>query len=382
MPKSKLRLKIAVNICRALLALTLLLSGFLKANDPVGTGIKIDEYIAALGFDDAGGFPSVVVGIALAFVELALGAHIAVARHRRFTSMVAVGFMGMMTLVSVWIAIDNPVSDCGCFADAIVLTNVQTLLKNIVLLAAAVCIFRWYRLQPQMSAGWSWLVVLISMIASLLFAVRCLYMGPLIDFSPYKVGTNLTQAVLGATADDAAGSRLQFETKIIYRRGDETLELDADADDPDSTWEYVETRSTPVGAFNANQSNHHLDSGNFYIADPISDEDITADVLQQQGDVFLLILPDMENADQGSAGNINAAYDYALAHDIPFYCLTASDTAAQQRWTDYTGAEYEYYRSDRQVLQTMVRSNPGLILLTDGVIANKWTCTQIPLFEE
>lgn len=373
------RLTVAVNVCRGLLALTFLFSGFVKANDPIGTQIKLNEYLRAMGLDSLTGLTTLAAALGLAFVEFTLGVYLVIGQRRRTVSLVTVIIMAVMTALTLWIAIANPVSDCGCFGDAIVLSNGMTLAKNVVLLAAAVVVMRWYRKQPPLvHGGWAWLVTTLFPVGILVFAVYCIVALPLIDFRPYKVGVNLAEHVGGGSVHP------QVDVKIVYQRGDETLILGIDDDDPDSTWTYVETRRETSPAPPTKEGNNGLKEEDvlelrkFYIFNPMLDEDITEEVIMQEGYTLLLIAPNLDTADQGCAGDINELYDFALQHDIPFYCLTASDETAQQRWTDYTGAEYTYLESDEQVLQTMVRANPGLVLLKDGVIVHKWSNWKIP----
>ena len=323
---------IAVNVCRGLLAFTFLFSGFVKANDPVGTQMKLNEYLSALGVGWSDGLPTLIGALGLAWVEFTLGVYLVIGQRRRIVSLLTLVLMVVMTLLTVWIVLADPVDDCGCFGDAIVLSNGVTLLKNVVLLCAALLVMRWYRLQrPLLHGGWAWLVTTVFPIGILAFAIYCIIALPMIDFRPYKVGVDLV--------GDARGEMVNGE----WRMSESAEEL-----------------------------------SKFYIYDPDLGDDITADVVERRGYTLLLIAPDLSTADQGCAGDINELYDYALHHDMGFFCLTASDESAQRRWVDYTGAEYGFCESDERVLRTMVRANPGLILLKDGVIVGKWSNWQMP----
>ena len=130
-----------VNACRFLLGATFVFSGFVKAIDPIGTQYKLQDYISAVGM--GGIVPDIVTllaSVALSALEFSLGVFVLFAIRRHLVSKILVAFMAVMTLITVWIALFNPVKDCGCFGEALRLTNVQTLLKNIVLLAASVVV--------------------------------------------------------------------------------------------------------------------------------------------------------------------------------------------------------------------------------------------------
>lgn len=354
---------IAANVSRLLLAATFLFSGFVKANDPFGTAYKLEDYAHAFGFTDMPQLTLLIAAILLAVFEFTLGIHTLAGMSHRIASRIVALFMGAMTLLTVYIYIFDPVSDCGCFGDVIVLSNGATLAKNIVLMAAAVLNLKFNdRYIKLMGANTQWLTTMFSTVYILWFAISCMRTLPMFDFRPYKIGTNLREAM-------EAG--VDFETKIIYQREGETLELLVEDDDPDSTWTYVETRTTPKGNVS--------DLPNLYAAEMHSGDDVTDDIIYDEGYTFLLIIPDLMNADEGCIDLINEIYEYSQHNNYDFYCLTASaDSTAQLYWSEHTGAEYPYYLSDERELKTIIRSTPGLLLLKDGVIINKWSSTELP----
>ena len=135
--------KIVVNFARLLLALTFILSGFVKAVDPQGTQYKITDYLAAMGLRQwVPDFLALGTSVVLLAVEFIIGICLLFAIHRRLVSKLTLVIMVAMTALTLWLAIENPISDCGCFGDAIVLTNWQTFWKNVVLLTAALIIWR------------------------------------------------------------------------------------------------------------------------------------------------------------------------------------------------------------------------------------------------
>lgn len=362
--------------CRTLLAATFLFSGLVKANDPVGLSIKLNEYARVAGWNHMYGTVLMGASMALALFEITLGVALAFGLNRRFTAVMTTVFMSVMTLLTVWLAVDDPIEDCGCFGDAVVLTNTQSLFKNVILLAASVLLARYSRWQHRLiPSDYSWLVSLPAVAGTLLFEVWNIKHLPLVDLRPYYVGADLRNE------RDAMTARPQFEVKIVYRRSGETLELEADDPDPDSSWHYVETRRIPQGTGTVaglkTFLDHRADVADFSLTDSNGDE-LTDEILQDTGYVFLLSAPDLATADQGCVGNINLLYEDALAGGASFYCVTASGKRWQDYWTDHTGAEYPYLTADRQMLETLVRANPGLVLLHDGKIVAKWSNWLIP----
>lgn len=367
-PKTKnILLKTGVNLCRLLLAATLVFSGFVKANDPYGTAYKIADYLAAWNID----IPGMIVltgAVVLAFIEFIIGLYLLFGISRRPIARITVVLMGIMTVFTVYIAIFNPVADCGCFGDAIILTNTETLLKNIVLLAASVVVLRNYSMQTKfLSKNTEWLISIFSNVYVLLFAGYCVVSLPVIDFRPYHVGADIRKGI-----ELPDNLRPQYDIKIVYERNGEKLELGIEDDDPDSTWTYVETKRTQT-----KPAGQPL-IADFYITEESSGEDLTEEIVNDEGYNFLLIAPLLEKCNQGYIGDINNIYDYATENGYGFYCITASDTVAQKHWTEHTGGEYSYYRGDERTLKTIVRSSPGLVLLKDGKIIRKRSTFQLP----
>ena len=120
----------------------------------------------------------------------------------------------------------------------------------------------------------------------------------------------------------------------------------------------------------------------FFIESMDEGEDITEQVLQDQGYTFLLVSPHLEQADDSELDALNRLYEYSQAHGYRFYCLTASGQRGISRWQDITGAEYPFCLTDETTLKTVIRSNPGLLLLKDGVIIQKWSHNALPTAEE
>lgn len=363
-----LMLHVAVNVCRLLLAVTFIFSGFVKANDPLGTVYKLEDYVHAMAWFTLPDTFLLGCAVLLAFFEFTLGVYILFCIKRRTTSLIALVFMVLMTLLTIYIVIANPVEDCGCFGDVLILSNGATLAKNIVLLGAAVLVNRYYRLQKDfLGSAMKWLVAFVSLCFIIGYAVYCIICLPALDFRPYKVGTNLREAVMS--------DQQKFDVKIIYEKDGQTLELSAEDEDPDSTWTYVETRRTEMAT-------EHLATADFYVADA-DGEDVTEDILLADGYTLLLIIPDLMNADEGCVDKVNELYDYAQEKGWGFYCLTSSeDQQAQVYWNEHTGAEYAYYIAEERMLKTVVRGQPGLVLLQDGIIVKKWGNYNLPNEEE
>ena len=116
----------------------------------------------------------------------------------------------------------------------------------------------------------------------------------------------------------------------------------------------------------------------FFIEDKRTGDDLTEDILADKGYTFLLVAPHLETASESNFGDIDYIYEYAQEHHYAFYCLTASDMPAVERWKDLTGAEYPFCTTDEITLKTIIRSNPGLLLIKDGTVLRKWSHNDLP----
>ena len=317
--------KTVVNICRLILAVTFILSGFVKAVDPLGTQYKIHDYLAAMGLS-APDLLTLSASVLLSTLEFIAGICLLFAIRRRLVSKVVLLMMVVMTPLTLWLALTDPISDCGCFGDALVLTNWQTFWKNVILLAAAIVVWRHPLEMPRLiGESNQWIVLNYSgLFILLIIAGRSLYTLPQFDFRPYHVGINLREG-----------------------------------------WQkMMEGEDSPYAEFFMELT----DEG----------EDITEKVLDNEGYTFLLVSPHLEQADDSQLDELNQIYEYSLDNGYPFYCLTASTEKAISRWRDITGAEYPFCNTDDITLKTVIRSNPGLLLLKDGVIIRKWSHNDLP----
>ena len=275
-------------------------------------------------------FGTLASSVILSATEFLLGICLLFAIRRRLVSKVVVVMMMVMTLLTLWLAIDDPVTDCGCFGDALVLTNWQTFWKNVVLLAAALIVWRYPLDMPRLiSEPNQWIVMNYSAFFILvIIAGRSLYTLPQFDFRPYHIGTNLREG-----------------------------------------WQRM-------------MEGEDLPYTEFFIESTDEGEDITEAVLGRQGYTFLLVAPHLENANDSQFDRLNSIYEYCLENGYQFYCLTASTHKGISRWQDITGAEYPFCNTDETTLKTVIRSNPGLLLLNDGIIIRKWSHNALPSDEE
>ena len=359
----------AVNGCRLLLAVAFLFSGFVKAIDPLGTCYKMEDYLSSLQLGDSVAVPLLLTAsVVLASLEFWTGSCLLWGVRRISSSWMAFLLMCIMWPLTLWIALANPVSDCGCFGDAWVLTNWQTFGKNCLLWLAAACVVRSpQRIVRFVTEKAEWIVPFYSGIFIFILSTYCLYHLPIIDFRPYRIGTDIRQAMSIPEGVEPT----QWETLFTLEKDGKQREFKLE-EYPDSTWSFVGSRTV------VKHKGYEPPIQDFSITSLESGEELTDSLLQHRGYTFLLIANRLEEADDSDIDLINELYDYSVEHGYGFLGITASSDEEIERWRDRTGAEYPFAQGDDIMLKTVIRANPGMILLRDGVILQKWNHPDLP----
>jgi uncharacterized membrane protein YphA (DoxX/SURF4 family) len=351
-------------ICRFLLALVFIFSGFVKAIDPLGSTYKIEDYLNAFGGFFAGfTFVALPASIILSTLELLIGLNFLFHVQLRRTSFVALLFMLVMTPLTLYIAMYNPVTDCGCFGDALVITNWQTFGKNAVFLVLSLYVFVLSKKShPIFLPRVEWILVLVFTLAGIGLSVYTYNHLPLIDFRPYKVGVNIPEAMSipeGVPTD-------KYETTFIYEKDGVQQEFTLENyPKGDSTWTFVDQKTVLIS------KGYEAPIHNFSIVDAAYD-DITHDLIEYEGSVYLLIMYDVNKASETGAKRAEETYQKYKNSDTRFYALTASSDDEVEAFKQKTGVTYPFAKTDPITLKTIVRANPGLMLMKNGTIIGKW----------
>lgn len=361
---------VTINLLRFALALVFAFSGFVKAVDPMGTMFKMADYAEAFGV----AAPPALLWIgawALIMLEYVMGVALFFGLYRRFYLWLMITFLGVMTPLTLVLALTNPVNDCGCFGDAVALTHWQTFGKNVGLLLMAIIVLVCHkRIWRVISERTQWLVFVYAMASIVIFMQYNIRHLPAMDFRPYAIGTNIVDAM--TIPDDAPQD--EYETLFVLEKDGVQRTFTFD-NYPDSTWTFV------------SRENRLISKG--YVP-PIADfhlmtldgEDVTWNVLEYPGYTFLMVARNLGRANEGLLDVINDLHDYAKIGGHPFYMLTSSNIAAIEEWVEHTGAAYPFLQADEVLLKTMVRANPGLIVLKDATVIGKWSAADMPRDEQ
>ncbi len=368
---------IAGSVARTLLALTFVFSGFVKAIDPLGTTYKIEDYLKAFG----GFFTELLplaeaAAVCLIGLELVLGLCMLLNVRTQWTCWLALAFYIVMLPLTLYIALANPVSDCGCFGDALVISNWATFWKNVVLMALVVVLLCTRKYIPDTFVWWGELVVLAVAIAT-----AAGIMGysrthlPMIDFRPYKVGNNIMELLEvpeGAEPD-------QYETTFVYERDGVEQEFTLENyPKGDSTWHFVNQKSVLIKkGYEPKIHDFELITLNY--------DDITYDVLESEAPVTLVVLYDLTKTDRKQLDKVTALYHQCLSLNRPFYILTGASEDGIEAFCEEVEAENPsneltpfnhpdevFCMCDGVTLKTIVRANPGVVVVQNGVITDKY----------
>ena len=361
---------VSINALRFTLALVFAFSGFVKAVDPMGTVYKMADYAEAFSLSLPAGL-LFVGAILLITIEYVIGICLFFGLYRKFYLSLAIAFLAVMTPLTLYLALYNPVTDCGCFGDAVVLTNWQTFGKNLLLLLmAVVALLGSKHVWIFMSDRTRWLIFVYAIVSVSFFIPYNLRHLPAIDFRPYHIGANIID---GMTVPDDAPQD-EYETLFVLEKEGQQRTFTAD-NYPDSTWTFVSRENRLVSR------GYVPPITDFHLA-TLDGDDVTWEVLEQPGYTFLVVAHDLERTNEGMLDVLNDLYDYAIVNGYAFYMLTSSSEQATREWSEHTAAAYPYLQADEILLKTMIRSNPGLIVLKDATVIGKWSAADMPRDEQ
>lgn len=354
--------RIGAETARFLLAITFLFSGLIKGIDPVGTSIKIGEYLEAMHLTSPESF-FMPIAVLLCSIEFMLGAALLMGVWRKTISWIALLMMIFMTLLTLWIAIYNPVADCGCFGDAIKLTNLQTFIKNIVLLLLSIFFFTHKRyIIPAFLYCKVWIPTLGALLAFLFFVGMNYYHLPMLDFRPFKVGISIAELL----QKNSEESEITPSYEFIYQK--EGVRKNFSLENlPDSTWSYVERIEKPIGDIERGKEESFVD---FALFDETA-ENVTHRIVKTQGEQIWIIAPQINKVPLKFARRLNQLQDLAVQRSASMFLLSGSTSEDFGRWCNSTGAKYPHLFADAITLKTMARGIPSVLFIKDGVIQAK-----------
>ena len=356
--------KIAVMVLRLIVGGTFIFSGFVKAIDPMGSVYKFHEYIAALGLNNLMG-SEVFLAFAIPILELVLGVMVLTGCCRYGAPLIMMAMMGVMLPLTFFLAKTNAVPDCGCFGDAIKLSNWQTFWKNVALTIAILYLLFHNKSVPSLYGPFiQWIVILITFILGLIIAYIGYNTQPLIDFRPYKVGTKITPKLTPANDNDFV---------FIYEKDGKQQEFAIDSlPDEEEGWTFIDRRKTTPELSPAQKA----EMATFSIYD--EGTDITEEVLDSTSSQMLILMPEMNRVNRAYAFTLNDISQACKNQGAKLYVITSALQEEINRWASLTSPAYPIYTADDSDIKMLARGNPAAVYIENGKIIWKRTLSSLP----
>ena len=368
-------MRLVKNLCRIIVGIVFIYSGFVKGIDPLGSDYKFTDYFNAFGMGWMNA-TTLFFSFALSLAEFLIGIALL---FNLWVSRMAWGallFMAFFTPLTLVLALTNPVSDCGCFGDAMILTNWQTFWKNIILFLLAIMIFVYrkeYKSSLSLMGQFSFLT--LAGAGMLCLSIYCYRHLPVLDFRPYAVGKNITEGMRlpeGAKPD-------QYEVTLKYKNK-QTGEIRSFTEEnypwqDTLNWEYESSSERLV------KKGYITPIHDLVIEHPTLGN-ITEEILEDDNHTILAVAYNLNQSDTQYQPAINRLAEYAREKGIRFYGLTSSTERDIEAYKKRNHVPYEFCTADEIQLKTMIRSNPGVIILREGTILDKWAGKDVPDVKE
>jgi len=374
--------------CRILVGALFTFSGFVKLVDPMGSAYKFHDYFTAMHI----GMPesmNVALGVLMSVAEMVVGLGLLIGVAAEVCTMGALLLMIIFTPLTLWIALTNAVHDCGCFGDALAISNWATFWKNVVIdLFIGVLVWQRKNFKPMLDRSADWFVFMGLFLICSIFGFRNLYYSPIMDFRPYKVGTVIAEKMVIPAG--LKGDEYGYDYTLTNSKSKQT-KIMSSADYlssniwKDSTWQITHTSESKLIKKGYTPPIHDLKIESVE-ADPIagytSAQDLLPTALADQNFNVWLIAFDLKNTDLKSMAYASEVAKFCKKNNYKFYCLTASSKDDIAAFKKKMNPAFSFFLADGTTLKTIIRSNPGYLLVKKGKIIGKWHDTEIPKIEK
>ncbi|MFV0554331.1 MAG: BT_3928 family protein [Mangrovibacterium sp.] len=368
-------MKIINQASRILLGVLFIFSGFVKGVDPIGVSYKFIEYLNAWHLEWLAP-AALLLSCLLCLAEFGLGVALLANVWRKAVAWKVLVLMGFFTITTLISALTNPISDCGCFGDAIKLSNWGTFYKNIFFMALAIIHLRASMRPESVCHLCKRQIATTSLIA--LFAGMmwyCYAYLPIIDFRPYYEGANLIEGM--HIPEDAPVD--EYQNTFIYANKNTGEDQEFDETNypwqDTENWEYVDMHSKLI------KKGYEAPIHDFYMMTD-DGEDIKDFFLSDEYPTFIFVSTHVEDAKWRNTDKLADIISYCNDKQMSFIGLTASNIDTAHKLASDHKLAFEFFNCDEVTLKTMIRSNPGLILMQNGVIVKKWSARDIPSIKE
>ncbi len=370
-------MKHITNISRYLVGVLFIVSGLIKANDPLGFSYKLQEFYEVFGhyvllkWFNTPLFLNTTLeaAVIMCILEITLGFALLSGALPKLASWISLLMMIWFTFLTAFAAISGQITDCGCFGDAIKLSNWGSFWKDIALLVFISFIFLNRRkIHPAISKRFAVAFTAGGLLFSLGFALHCIYHLPVKDFRPYYVGSNVCENRIDIP------DQLKFFYILKNKTSGEVQEFENFPADYEKNWDFVKSRTEILKKGKAAKI------VNFRLTNSAGDE-ITDSLLQLDGYKVMIVMYNISHTKQGNMSAINRLSAKLKAAGIPVFGITSSSDRDIEIFKQETGSSIPFLIGDEVELKTMVRANPGIILMNACKIVGKWNAHDTPSFD-
>lgn len=354
---------------RIIVAVLFIFSGLVKANDPLGLSYKMDEFFEVWGMHWLMPY-SLVMSIAMIAFEIIAGVALLLGYAYRLFSYLLLVLVVFFTFLTAYVLFSGKIKECGCFGDCIPLTPIQTFTKDIILLIMGIILVVYRnRIKPLVKGHAAHIIMILTVVFSVGSQLWALEHLPYHDCLPYKVGANIIEdrkIPEGAIPD-------QYESIMIYEKDGVQKEFTMENYPwQDTTWVFVDRKDKLVKKGNAEPKIR-----DFIITDYDGNE-YTDAILNAPGYTLLWFVKDTKKAHTDNMDKLKVLVNAAKEAGVPFYVLCSNNKEEAHAFMDEHGIQAEVMVLDGTVSKTAMRSNPGLMLLEQGVIKGKWSFRDYP----
>lgn len=364
-------MKVLAQISRIFVGILFIISGFIKANDPLGFSYKLDEYFQVFHMPWLS-IASLWLAIIICAFEIGLGVALLLGSKMKFTAWSLLLMIVFFTFLTFYSWYFDVVKDCGCFGDALHLTPFQSFMKDVVLFILIGFIFiKRNEIKPVFGEQFSSWLAYAGFIASFSFSLYCYWHLPVKDFRPYAIGKSIPDGMKlppNAVTDSVV-------MLFVYEKDGKQIELNMDQlKNIDSTYKFIDRKDIVI------REGDKPPIHDFTITSG-DGTDVTSDVLQMDN-VFLLVAYQLNHSDEEVQSQINDFVALCQKAGVEFIGLTSSEPKEVDAFRHKHNSMFDYYFTDGTTLKTMIRSNPGLMLLKKGKVEAMWHYNDFPTFDE
>lgn len=371
-------------IMRVVTGAVFLFSSTVKAIDPWGSIYKFEEYFQVLGMQLP--YNLLVTSVfVLCIYEFLIGIFLLTGSFRRSAPVMALVFMAVMLPLTLWIAIANPVDDCGCFGDALIIGNWETFFKNLILTAAFVWLLKFNtKARTLVLPAIQWILIVSSSAYVFVIGEIGYLTQPMIDFRKYPAGTVLADNS-AVTESDSENDSEEDEMLFIYEKDgvEHKFSIDDELPDESDGWHFVRREmasAEPSGSGNSKIDNRENKEGSGDSGFRVwsGDEDVTDAVITSEGDVVLLLMPELDRVSIASTWKINSLCSWAMSHGADVYGIVAATPEEIENWRDLSLPSYPIYTAEDTQIKMLARGNPAVVYLHNGKIEWKNSLSGLP----